>query len=153
MANGIDNRLAARRLRRGATALTLVALTATAPLAMAAEPGRYKGRTSQGREVELRVTSPTRMNVERIVYRGRCDNGRRFTATSNIRQVRVRINGRFVEVIRGRGRIVGIGTGRFRMRLTGDVRPNVTVGKLRVVFRAGGIVCRSGGVPFTARRR
>ena len=131
---------------------TALAVLVAAPAATAVMPGRYKGKTSQERSVSLHVTSPARMDLK-LSYRGRCDNGRRFTASVTVLHMRVSSQGRFPTVVRGRGTIVGIGSGAFRHRLIGQVRRNIAEGKFRSTFRGRGVVCRSGGVPFKARRR
>lgn len=147
-----DQCAGARRLRWRLPLATTLALLVAAPAATAVMPGRYKGKTSQERSVSIRVTSPTRMDLK-LFYKGRCDNGRRFTGSVSVVDIRVSSRGRFPTIVRGRGTIVGIGSGAFRHRLVGQVRRNIAEGKFRSTFRSRGIVCRSGGVPFKARRR
>jgi hypothetical protein len=63
-----------------------------AAAAAAATPGRYVGKTAQGRPVSLRVnSSATRVRTFRIVYRFRC-GGRRIRATFIFRNARIRRN-------------------------------------------------------------
>ena len=147
-----DQGAGGRRLGWRLPLATALAVLVAAPAATAVMPGRYKGKTSQERSVSLHVTSPARMDLK-LSYRGRCDNGRRFTASVTVLHMRVSSRGHFPTVVRGRGTIVGIGRGTFRHRVTGEIRRRIAEGTFRSTFRSRGIVCRSGGVQFKARRR
>ena len=153
MGNGFDSRRMAGSRWRRAAAVALAGALVGAPMALAVSPGRYQGRTSQDRRVQVRVTSPTRMDIERFSFRGRCESRRRFQASLTAQDVRLSRRGFFADRLEGRGRILGVGKGRFRYRITGQVRRERGEGRFRGTFRSGDTVCWSVLVKFKLRRR
>jgi hypothetical protein len=139
----------------------LLALTATAPVALGATPGVFSGKSKQRLAVSLGRLSSDGFRVFRYTAKMTCSDGTMFTDGVIADEVKIRRSGRFSDRWSD-------SRGAFRTTVSGRLGGKTASGRLRVTERFsdvpdasgftppdpnGAVRCDSGSVRWSAKAR